>query len=544
MTPDLASLRLRHLQMPTRLLRALKACVAAAALLSPGAVAVAADLTVGARSELAMDPHFQWLDTNTSYYAQIYGTLVGIDEQSRIVPVLAESWKATSPTEWRFTLRKGVTFHDGSPFDADDVVASFKRARTLPNASSPYLGAIRTIEDVRADDPSTVIITTNKPDPIVFYGVAHIQILPAKLANTATTDDFNTGRAAIGAGSYKFVSYQAGNRLILERNPNYWGSPPLWDKVTFRFIPDDAARVAALLSGDVDLIDFVPPSHVERMQATPSVTVFKGRSDRVLFLLMDQERDKSPFITDADRKPIDKNPLKDRRVREALTLAVDRDTLVERVMSGLAFPANQINVEGFGGYNPDIKSPPYDRKRAKELLAEAGYPGGFGLTLHCTNDRYVNDARVCQALGQMFARVGLTVDVQTLPRSVFFPKATDHKGERFSMLLLGWGGSSSGDAGALPNVLHSWEPAKGLGTWNITHYSNRQVDSVIERALSHMDREARHRDYQEAMRMVMDDHGAIALYNQSVAVAARKGITYTVWASERTVADSAVMEKK
>ena len=543
MTTDLAFISQLTLGMPARLRRALQICVAASALLAPGGGAFGADLTIGARSELAMDPHFQWLDTNTSYYAQIYGTLVGIDEQSRIVPLLAESWKAVSETEWRFALRPGITFHDGSPLDAEAVVASFKRARTLPNASSPYVGAIRTIGDVKADGPATVVITTSKPDPIVLYGVAQIQILPLKLAATATTDDFNTGRAAIGAGSYKFVSYQAGNRLVLERNPNFWGPRPLWDKVTFRFIPDDAARVAALLSGDVDLIDFVPPSFVERLQATPSVTVFTGRSDRVLFLLMDQERDKSPFITDANRQPTDKNPFKDRRVREALTLAVDRDALVERVMSGLAFPASQINVEGFGGYNPDIKLPPYDRKRAKELLAEAGYPEGFGITLHCTNDRYVNDARVCQALGQMFARVGLKADIQTMPRSVFFPKATDHKGERFSLLLLGWGGSSSGDAGALPNVLHSWEPAKGLGTWNITHYSNPDLDRLIERALSHMDRAARYHDYEEAMRLAMEDHGAIALYNQSVAVAARKGIKYTTWASERTIADSAVMEK-
>jgi peptide/nickel transport system substrate-binding protein len=529
-------------RLSVRLRRVLRACALASALLAGGPT-IAADLTIGARSELAMDPHFQWLDTNTSYYAQIYGTLVGIDEQSRIVPDLAVSWNPVSPNEWQFALRPGATFHDGSPVTAEAVVASFHRARTLPNASSPYTGAIRTIKEVKATDPSTVIVVTEKPEPTVLYGVAQIQIVPLKLATSATTDDFNTGRAAIGAGPYKFVSYQAGNRLVLERNPTFWGPRPKWDKVTFRFISDDAARVAALLSGDVDLIDFVPPNFVERLRTTPSVTIFSGRSDRVLYLLMDQERDRSPFITDAGAQVIEKNPFKDKRVREALTVAVDRDGLVKRVMNGLAVPTGQVNAEGFGGYNPSIPVPPYDPKRAKDLLAEAGYPGGFGVKLHCTNDRYVNDARICQALGQMFARAGLTIDVQTMPRSVFFPKATDHKGERFSFLLLGWGGSSTGDAGALPNVLHTYDPAKGLGTWNITHYSNAELDRVIESALSHMDLNARYADYAEAMKMAMADYAAIPLYNQSVAVAARKGITYTTWASERTVADSAVPEK-
>ena len=505
---------------------------------APG-IAWSAGLAIGARAELAMDPHVQWLDSNTSYYMQIYGTLVATNETAQIVPNLAESWKILSDTEWQFNLRKGVKFHDGSPLEAQDVVASFQRARTLPNATSPYTGAIGTVKDVKAIDAHTVGITTTRPDAVLLYGLAQVQILPAKIATTATTDMFNQGKVVVGAGPYRFVSYQQGDRLVLERNPDFWGPKPKWDKVTFRFIPDDAARVAALLGGDLDLVDFVPPNFIERIKSNPRTDVATGPSDRVIYLIMDQERDTSPFVTDKSGQKLTKNPLKDRRVREALSLSVDRKTLTERVMDGAAIPAGQMTVEGFGGYNPALKAAmPFELARAKQLLTDAGYPDGFGIALHCTNDRYVNDAKVCQALGQMFARAGLKVDVQTMPRSVFFPKATDHAGERFSFLLLGWGNATSGDAGTLPSVIHTLDKPRALGTWNIGHYSNPAFDKIIDDAVATMDLKNRHALFAEAMVVAMQDYAVIPLYFQSVVVGHRKGWGYKTWASERTIADS------
>ena len=510
--------------------------VAASALLS--AQALAADVVIGARTELAMDPHAQWLDTNTAYYNHIYGSLVRIDERSAIMPDLAESWQIVSDTEWRFNLRRGVKFHDGSTFDAADVVASFKRARTLPTATSPFTGAIATVKDISAFDPHTLAITTTRPDPGLLHAIANIQIIPSELA-AATTDGFNTGRSVVGTGPYKLVSYKAGDRLVLERNPAYWGTRAKWDRVTFRFIPDDAARVAALLGGDVDLIDFVPPRLAERIKSAPNATLTLGTSDRPIFLILDVERASSPFVRDVGGARMAKNPLKDRRVREALSIAIDRDLLARRVMDGAATPSSQPTAPGFGGYNESLKVPPYEPERAKRLLAEAGYPNGFGLTIHCTNDRYVNDEKVCQALGQMLSRIGLKMEVVTLPRSVFFPKATNHTSdERFSFLLLGWGNSSTGDAGLVPNMLHTLDKAKGFGTWNLGHYSNPPIDKVIESAVSTMDIKRRYAGLAEAMKLAMEDFALIPLYTQSVIVGTRKGLTYTTWANERTNAES------
>jgi peptide/nickel transport system substrate-binding protein len=485
-----------------------------------------------------MDPHAQWLDTNTSYYNHIYGSLVRIDEKSAIVPDLAQSWRNAADTEWHFKLRSNVKFHDGSTFDAEDVVASFKRARSLPTATSPYTGAIATVKEVTALAPDLIVVTTTRPDPVLLHALANIQIVPAELAN-ATTDSFNTGKSAIGSGPYRFAGYKAGDRLVLERNPTYWGKPAKWDKVTFRFIPDDAARVAALLGGDVDLIDFVPPRLAERLRGAANVTLITGPSDRPIFLIPDLERDDSPFVRDAAGQRMAKNPLKERRVREAMALAIDRDLLAKRVMDGAATPSSQPTAPGFGGYNHALKVPPHDPERARKLLADAGFPNGFGLTIHCTNDRYVNDERVCQAIGQMLSRIGLKMQVETLPRSVFFPRATNHTSDdRFSFMLLGWGNSSTGDAGVVSNVLHTLDKARGLGTWNLGHHSNPALDKVVAQALSTMDLDKRYAALAEAMRIAMEDFALIPLYTQSVMVGARKGLTYTTWANERTNAES------
>ncbi len=500
--------------------------------------ASAADAIIGARTELAMDPHAQWLDTNTSYYNHLYGSLARIDEKSAIVADLAESWSVVSDTEWRFTLRKGVKFHDGSDFDAADVVASFQRARTLPTATSPFTGAIATVKNVTAIDSMTISIATTRPDPVLLHAIANIQIIPSELA-AATTDSFNTGKSVVGTGPYRFVSYSAGDRLVLERNPGYWGSPAKWDRVTFRFIPDDAARVAALLGRDVDLIDFVPPRLVQRIQSSDHASIVTGASDRPVFLILDVERDRSPYIKDVSGAQSVKNPFKDRRVREALTLAVDRDVLTRVIMVGAATASSQPTAPGFGGYNDALKVSPYDPARAKLLLAEAGYPNGFGLTIHCTNDRYVHDDKICQGIGQMFSRIGLKMTVEALPRSVFFPKATNHTSdERYSLMLLGWGNSSTGDAGLIPNMLHTLDRSRGYGTWNLGHYSNPEVDRTIETAVSTMDLKRRYDGLAAAMKLAMEDFALIPLHTQSVVMGVRKGLTYTTWANERTIADS------
>ena len=513
------------------------AAAVALALGLAGAPAAAADLTIGARTELTMDPHIQWLDTNTAYYNHIYSALTRIDERSQIGPDLAESWRAATPTEIHFSLRRNAVFHDGTPVTARDVVASFQRMRTIPNATSPYTGAITSLQDIRAEGDHTVVVTTTRPDPALVYGLAYIAIIPAARAQ-ATSEDFNTGRGVIGSGPYRFVSYAAGDRLVLERNPSYFGSAPRWDRVTFRFIPDDAARVAALLGGDVDLIDFVPPRLVERIRAAPNAELHTGPSDRPIYMIMDTERDDSPFVRDTAGRRMTRNPLKDRRVRQALSLAMDRSLMARRVMEGTATPANQPTAPHFAYFNRALPAAEFNLAQARRLLTEAGYPNGFSLTIHCTNDRYVNDDRVCQAVGQMLARVGIQVEVVALPRTVFFPNATNHGPEaRYSFFMLGY--ASSGDAAQMPNTLHSFDRARRLGTWNLGHYSNPQVDEAIQRGLEAATLEERYAAYSEAMRIAMEDVALIPLYVQSVVVATRRGLSFTTWANERTIADSA-----
>ena len=506
-----------------------------------GGPALADDLTIGARAEVTMDPHYLFLDTNVAYNRHIYGSLVVRDARAQPKPYLAESWKPVSDTVWEFKLRKGVTFHDGSAFDAADVAATIKRVPNVPGAASPYTGAIRGIVDVEIVDDHTIRFHTDGPVPGLPAQIVPISILPSEIASTVETADFNTGRSVIGAGPYKFVEYLPGDRLVLARNEAYWGEAPEWDNLTFRFISDDAARVAALLGGDVDLIDSVPPADAVRLRNDPETTVHTGPSARTIYMIMDMERDQTPFVTAKDGSALDVNPFKDRRVREAFLIAMNRDAITARVMDDLAFPAGQPVPEGIPGYNDAIAVPTYDVDRAKALLAEAGYPDGFGLEVHCTNDRYVNDDKVCQAVGQMLARIGIAVKVTTMPKSVYFGKAADHEGERFSFFMIGWS-SATGEASVLWDCLHTVDKDRGLGTWNLGHYSRPEFDVAVRDAITTLDAGERRAKLENAMAMAMDDIAVIPLHYQSVIVGSRKGISYETYLDENTLGFAATKE--
>ena len=499
--------------------------------------AQAESLTIGARAEIEMDPHFFWLSSNTAYYRHLYGHLTANDEKSQKIPDLAESFTPIDDTTWEFKLRKGVRFHDGSELDAEDVIASFERVRTIPNSASPYTGNLRGIIETIAVDPLTVHIKTEAPDPLLPGMLTNIVIIPSEIAKTATTPDFKTSKAAIGSGPYKFVEYVPGDKLVLTRNDDYWGERPVWDTVTFKFIKDDAARVAALLGGDVDLIDFVAPADVPRLQRDEKTVVHIGPSDRTIYLYTDVGRDVTPYAVDkATGKPLAKNPLKDLRVRKAISMSIDRDVMVQKVMEKLATPASQTVPPGFGGYNPDIPVTAYDPVGAKALLAEAGYPDAFGLSVQCTSDRYVNDGKICQAIGQMLARVGFDMKVEAMPKAVYFPKATSRTGDSFSLFLLGWGSSSSGEADTLWNLIQTYDKEGGAGHYNLGNYSNAELDALIDKASQTLDAKERHAIERKAMAMAMEDVALIPLHYQSVIVATRKGLTYTTRADEGTIA--------
>ncbi|QTA82911.1 Extracellular solute-binding protein, family 5 [Desulfonema limicola] len=495
------------------------------------------DLTIGTQSEPSIDPHFLYLSTNIAYSKHIFGRLVDRDENGRRIPDLAVSWNAIDDNTWEFKLRKGVKFHDGSEFTAQDVVFSFERIPSLPNNPGSYANSISGIVSTEIIDPHTIIIKTDKPNPVLPSQLHNAAIVSKKHAAHAGSNDFASGKAAIGTGPYKFVKYIPGDRLVLERFEDYWGNKPAYKNVTFRIISNDAVRTAALLGGDIDMIDNVPPASVKLLEKK-GVSVFKHPSDRVIFLTCDTVRDQSPFVTDKDGNPMEKNPLKDIRVRKAIAKSIHHKALTQGVMEGLAIPANQLIPEGWFSYNPDIKSEEYDPQGAAELLKEAGYPDGFGLTIHGTNNRYVNDAKVCQAVAQMLSRIGIKMKVETLPKSVFFSQMPFPK-QAYSFWLLGWGNAGVGESSkGLLTVVHSFDKQKGTGTYNGGCY-NPRLDILAEKAAATVDEAQREILLKEAMAVAMNDYNPIPLYTQYSLMAAKKGITVTPRADEQTLAMNA-----
>jgi peptide/nickel transport system substrate-binding protein len=274
----------------------------------------------------SMDPHYHNLTPNNSIAKHVYESLVMTDERQTLRPGLAESWKSLDPLNWEFKLRKGVKWHDGSEFTADDVVATFTRAPNVPNSPASFGFLVRPIKDVQVVDKHTLRFRTEKPHPLLPNDLSGLQIIPKKVADVAKTEDFNSGKLAIGTGPYKLTEYVAGDRIVLTRNDAHWSLKPAFEKVRFRMITNSAARVAALLAGDVQLIENVPTADVAKLKSDTRVDLARTVSNRLIYLHMDTGRDKnSPFVTDRTGKAMEANPLRDVRVRKAFSMAIDRN---------------------------------------------------------------------------------------------------------------------------------------------------------------------------------------------------------------------------
>lgn len=503
--------------------------------------ASAAQLVIGSALEpSSIDPHYHNLGPNNAIARHIFESLVDTNENQQLGPGLAVSWKPINDTTWEFKLRQGVKFHDGTPFTADDVLFTFERA---PNVeASPSSFALYTKgKTLKKIDDYTIHIMTEKPYPLMPNDVSTIYIISKKHGQGAKTGDYNSGKATIGTGKFKFAEWVPGDRLVLEKNSAYWGEKAQFDRVVFKPIKSDPARVAALLAGDVDMIDVVPTADIPRLKENPNIVLSQGVSNRVIYLHLDQFRDESPFITGTG----DKNPLKDQRVRKAISKAINRPAIVERVMEGVALPAGQLLPEGFFGVSPTIKPEKYDPEGAKQLLAEAGYPNGFGLTLHGPNDRYINDAKICQAIGQMLARVGIDTKVETMSKSVFFSKASQGgpgKTPAFSFILVGWGSGTGEASSPLKSLLHTYDKERGLGASNRGRYSNAEMDKLVQQALATVDDAKREKLLQQATEIAIEDLGIIPLHYQVNVWATRKGLAYTPRTDEYTLATSVVMK--
>jgi len=494
----------------------------------------AADLSIALGGDVtSMDPHFHNLTPNNNIGGHVFETLVAKDAGGRFKPALAESWRAVDDTTWEFKLRKGVRFHDGSIFTAADVVFSLDRVPNVPNSPSPFTAYTKQITEKIVVDPWTLRLKSAAPYPQMPIDISTVLIVSSKAAANATTDDFNTGKATVGTGPFRFVRWQRGDRIELARNDAYWGEKAPWDRVTFRIITSDPTRVASLLAGEVRAIENVPTNDLAKLTGNKDLAIYRTVSVRLMYLHLDTARDKTPFATDKAGKPLEKNPLRDLRVRRAMSKAINRQALVERVMEGAAVTSGQLMPENFFGFTPTLKPEPYDPEGARKLLAEAGYPDGFGLTLHAPNNRYVNDEQIAQAIAQLLARVGIQTRVDAMPASVYFSRGSKLE---FSFLLVGWGADTMEASSPLKALLATFSKDKGMGTANRGRYSNSKLDAVLEQALATVDDPKREKLLQQATEIGVGDLGIIPLYHQHNLWAARRGIVYEARADERTYA--------
>ncbi|RJG41132.1 ABC transporter substrate-binding protein [Mesorhizobium sp. DCY119] len=489
-----------------------------AATMAMAPVAYGAELKVGlAASTTSMDPQFYVNGPNSAMARNIFDGLINQDDKQQVQPALAESWKVIDDTTWEFKLRPNVKFHDGSDFTADDVIASVKRvALASQNSPSSFEAYVKDIVDVTAVDPLTVRITTKAPTPLLPNNLSRIAVMPAELEKTPT-QDLNSGKGVIGTGPFKFVSWAPDDHVTLERFDGYWGEKAAWDKITFRVFKNSSARVAAILSGDVDLIESIPTADTRNLEKSDKLSVISVPGNRIMYLHMDQGRDISPFAVGADGK----NPLQKVEVRKAMSLAINREALVDRIMDGQGLPAGQLVPEGYFGHSPDLGVDPYDAPKAKQMLADAGYPDGFKLTFHATNDRYPNDSKIAQAIGQMFSRIGIKTEVATMPGSVYFTRASALE---FSLIMGGAAVETGEASGVLGPLLETYGEKAGQG--NRGRYSNPEFDKALIEARSTLDNDKREKLLQTAMDIAMKDDGVIPVFFLANTWATKKEFTY------------------
>jgi peptide/nickel transport system substrate-binding protein len=493
------------------------------------------EVAVGLQAAItSIDPHYHNLSPNNSLLLHIYEPLIKRDANQKLVPALAASWKAVDDLTWEFKLRKNVKFHDGTPFTAEDVVATYKRVPNVPNSPSSMATFTKPIVETRIVDPHTIVFKTAVAHVLLPSDLASVYIVPKAIAEKAATEDFNSGKAAIGTGPYKFAEYVPNQRVVLKANYAYWGGEEPWDKVTFKILSNSAARVAALLSGDVQMIETVPTSDISRLATDKKFALADKVSNRVIYVHLHQWTDKAPpFVTAKDGKPLDKNPFRDARVRKALSMAINRDAIAERIMEKKAVPAAQLLPDFFYGTSKKLKPLKYDPEGAKKLLAEAGYPNGFTLTVHGPNNRYINDDKIAQAIAQFYSRAGIEAKVETMPSSVYFTRAT--KGE-FGYMLLGWGTESGEQGSSLRSLLATHDPAKGMGVTNRGRYSNPAFDKQVSDALVTMDDRKREGLIQLAAETAMNDTALIPIHYEVSTWATAKGLKYTPRTDQYTLA--------
>mgnify|MGYP001806026479 CR=1 FL=1 len=472
-----------------------------------------------------MDPHSQNELLTNAMNGQVYETLINRDKQLGLEPVLATEWQQVSPLLWRFKLRPNVKFHDGTPLTADDVVFSVLRAREGTSDIRVYASAVG---EPRKVDNLTVEFVLKDVNPIFLQHLGTLQIMSkawCEKNRAVRPQDFKnkeetfTALNANGTGPFVLVSRAPDTKTVYKRNPAWWGKfDGNVQEVVYTPIKSDATRTAALISGEIDFVLDPVPQDVPRLRTTPGVKVIDGPENRIVFIGMDQDRDKLLY----GNVPGDKNPFKDLRVRRALYQAIDIETIRSRLMRGQAFPTGGITPSPLGAFNdPEIERRlPYDLDAAKKLMADAGYPQGFEVTLDCPNNRYINDEEICQTLAATWARLNVKVRVNAMPRSTYFPKI-----QKFdtSMYMLGWGGSITDAETTLTPVLRS-RGEGGVGTWNMGGYKDAKFDELAAASSKEADPKKREQLIKAALKQHNDQVLHLPLHRQVIPWAARSNV--------------------
>jgi peptide/nickel transport system substrate-binding protein len=471
-----------------------------------------------------LDPDSRNESLTNSINGQVYETLTGRDKQLNIVPMLATEWQQTGPLQWRLKLRPNVRFHDGGPFSADDVVFSINRAKAQSSDIKVYANAVG---EPRKIDALTVEFNLKEVDPIFLQHLNALFIMSkawcekhdvTKPLDFTAKEQSYTAFHANGTGPYMLVLRQPDVKTVFKRNPDWWGKfDGNVQEVIYTPISSNSTRVAALISGELDLMLDPPPTDIPRLRETPNVKIVDGPENRIIFIGMDQGRDELLYSSVKG-----KNPFKDLRVRQALYQAVDEETIKTKLMRGQAAPTGATTPSPLGTYNdPELeKRLPFDLDAAKKLLAAAGYADGFEVTLDCPNDRYVNDAEICKTLASMWARLNLKVRVNTMPRSIYFSKLAKLD---TSMYMLGWGGAVT-DAETILTPIYRTRGTGGIGDFNYGQVNDPTLDQLAAASSKEPDPVKREALVKAAIRRQNEQVHDIPLHRQFIPWATRSNI--------------------
>ncbi len=493
------------------------------ALAATGLVANAQTIRIANQGDaLSMDPHSLNESLQLSTTGNVYEPLVGRNKDLSLAPALATAWKQTAPTVWQFELRRGVQFHDGTPFTADDVLFSFARTQADGSDMKSYTNEFK---EMRKINDFLVEIETKTPFPILADVISQVAIMSKKWceANKAVAPvDRRKGIEnaasfrANGTGPFRLRERQPGVRTVFTRNGSYWGKiEGNAAEVIFTPIGNDATRVAALLSGEVDVMEPVPVQDIERVNNGTNTRAITGPELRTIFLGMDQKRDELLYSSVKG-----KNPFKDRRVRQAFYQAIDIEGIKKTVMRGASNPTALMVGPGINGFQPEARRLPYDVEAARKLMAEAGYASGFEVSMNCPNDRYVNDSRICQAVAANLARINVKINLQAETKGTYFPKILRRD---TSFYMLGWTPSTYDAHNAL-NALMACPDNKGAGQYNLGSYCNPKVDELTKKIQAETDKARRNAMIKEAFDLHSADVGHLPLHQQALAWGVSKNV--------------------